>query len=73
MAPKPRIKRNNHRHAPYLWRCVIGRYNGYADTPVKAYVGCVRCFERSKFWESDVRRYPQLLQMYETAQRKGLI
>lgn len=70
---KPRIKLNTHKHAPYKWRCVIGRYNGYADTIIKAYAACARSFARSKYWESDVKRNPELLPMYETALSRGLI
>ncbi len=70
---KPHILRNKHRHAPYLWRCVIGRYNGYADTLVKAYAACVASLARSKYWESDVKQNPALLNIYQTAKDKGLV
>lgn len=70
---KPRIKLNTHKHAPYKWRCVLGRYNGYADTLEKAYKACIKCFSKSKYWESDVKRHPELLDIYQTALTRGFL
>jgi hypothetical protein len=70
---KPRIKLNTHKHAPYRWRCVVGRYNGYADTILDAYIGCVKCFAKSSYWEPDIKRNSELLTIYETALAKGFI
>ncbi len=60
MKAKPHIVINRHKHAPYKYRCYWGRYNGYADTIVKAYAACIKCVQKSKYWESDMKRYPQL-------------
>ena len=73
MRAKPHIVRNRQKHAPYLWRCFIGRYNGYADTIEKAYAACIKCLRRSKYWELDIRRNPQLLVAYQQAQDRGII
>jgi len=70
---KPHIVRNRHKHVPYLWRCFIGRYNGYADTVEKAYVACIKCLSRSKYWEPDMRRNPQLVKVYQKAIEEGFL
>ena len=72
MKLKPHIVRNRHKHAPYLWRCFIGRYNGYADTPEKAYTACIKCLSRSKHLDSDARRNPQLMVIYQQAKNRQM-
>lgn len=70
---KPHILRNKHKHAPYQWRCVFGRYNGYADTLIKAYAACARSLHNSKYWENDVKRNPAILSFYQTAKDRKLV
>lgn len=64
MKPKPHILINRHRKIPYKWRCVWGRYNGYSDVISDAYNACLKCVSRSKYWESDMKKYPQLRSMF---------
>lgn len=73
MRDKPHIVRNRDKRAPYLWRCFIGRYNGYADTIENAYIACIKCLSRSKHRESDMRRNPQLVTIWKQAEAKGII